>query len=247
MSAFVRWTCSATGRIFVLGEAAERVLHQLEVVVEVAGPGVVGQRGRGTPGRGRWRRTARAPSSGAGLDAPRGLAAEQLGWPGRATASATKAQVMRGLDVALRAVVEQRPGRSRPRPRRGRGRRRAPGGRRARRWRRAWRTPRADDLAGPGRRRSRRRRGRGRSWRRRYRAAVHAGPIRADASGPSAPAAPGRGGRAGQTSRPDVPSVRVLRLQRGRRAGLRGGGRPRSARRWPAARSASSTAAATSG
>ena len=36
MSALSRWMCSATGRIFVLGEAAEGVLHQLEVVVEVA-------------------------------------------------------------------------------------------------------------------------------------------------------------------------------------------------------------------
>ena len=45
MSALWRWTCSATRRDLVVGEAPERVLHHLEVAVEVAGPGLVGERG----------------------------------------------------------------------------------------------------------------------------------------------------------------------------------------------------------
>ncbi len=91
----------------VLGEAAEGVLHQLEVVVEVAwARRVVGQRGqerRGAVGGDElreWRRgrRARRPTR------PRGRSS----LPARSgTASATNAQVEARLDVALGAVVEQ--------------------------------------------------------------------------------------------------------------------------------------------
>ena len=86
------------GRDLVLGEAAERVLHHLEVGVEVAGARRRRPGRRGTRGRGRWRTNVAGAVEGAGLDAPLRLAAEQLGRRGRATASATKAQVMRGLE-----------------------------------------------------------------------------------------------------------------------------------------------------
>ena len=100
MSALLRWTCSATGRMLVLGEAAEGVLHHLEVVVEVAGPGLVGQARPGTPGRGRWRTNVAGRVEGAGGDAPRRLPAESLA-ARSATASATKAQVSRASTSPL--------------------------------------------------------------------------------------------------------------------------------------------------
>ena len=123
------------------------------------GPSSPASDGEERRGRGRRPRTSRAPSSAPGstphsASRPKSLAARS------ATASATKAQVMRGLDVALGAVVEQRPGGLDRRRRRGRGRRRAPGA--------SSRPPAAarrgdagvDDGAGRRRRRRRRRRGR---------------------------------------------------------------------------------------
>ena len=107
MSPFVRWTCSATGRDLVLGEAPERVLDQLEVLVEVAGAGLVGQRGQ----------EGRVPVGGhelagavegAGLDAPLGLAAVELA--GQVVDGVgDEGAGDRRLDVALAAVVEHRP------------------------------------------------------------------------------------------------------------------------------------------
>ena len=64
-------------RELLVGEAAEGVLHHLEVAVEVAGPVGVGQRRRGTRGA-----VGRDELAGAvervGADAPLGLAAEDL-------------------------------------------------------------------------------------------------------------------------------------------------------------------------
>ena len=68
------------GADLVVGEAPERVLHQLEVVVEVARARCwSASDGEELGGRGTRRRTARAPSSGAGVDAPHRLAADQPG------------------------------------------------------------------------------------------------------------------------------------------------------------------------
>ena len=53
MSSLWRWMCSAIGLQLVVGEAAEGVLHQLEVAVEVAGAGLVGQLGERRRGRAR--------------------------------------------------------------------------------------------------------------------------------------------------------------------------------------------------
>ena len=95
-------------------------------------------RRRGTGGR---------RASGAGVDAPQLLAP---GEPGDQVVDHVGGERARqpGLDVALGAVVEQRPGRCRPGRRRGRGRRPTPAGRRARRCAARWRTARADDAVG---------------------------------------------------------------------------------------------------
>ena len=77
----------------VLGEAAERVLHHLEVAVEVARAAPRRRGMRGTRRCGTCATNVQRAVERAGLDAPRGLAAEEP----RArscTASATNAQVM---------------------------------------------------------------------------------------------------------------------------------------------------------
>ena len=106
----------------VLGEAAEGVLHHLEVAVEVAGAGGVGERGQ----------ELRGPVGGdeltgavehARLDAPLGLAAEQLGHELADGVGDVGAGDL-ALDLALGAVGRASPGRSRPWRRRGPARRR---------------------------------------------------------------------------------------------------------------------------
>ena len=92
----------------LVGEAAERVLHELEVVVEMAGAVVVGERRRGTPGSryvatkgaARRARRARCPTS---ASRPNDLG-RQLG-DGVGDERAGDA----AFEVALGAVVEQRP------------------------------------------------------------------------------------------------------------------------------------------
>ena len=92
------------GADLVVGEATEGVLHHLEVVVEVAGAGALD--------RGQERRVAvggdhvAGAVERAGLDAPRGLAAEELGGHVRQGLGCEGARD-RGLLVALGAVVEQ--------------------------------------------------------------------------------------------------------------------------------------------
>ena len=91
----------------LVGEAPEGVLHQLEVGVEVAGAAAVGQRGQ-------ERRLAVGGDElagvveRAGLDAPLGLAAEQLGGQ-LGDGVGDEGAGHRGLDVALLAVGEHRP------------------------------------------------------------------------------------------------------------------------------------------
>ena len=72
-----RCTCSATRGDLVVGEGPERVLHHLEVGVEVPGPGPAPAR-RGTPGRGTRRGRAR-PRPSVGGHAPQRLPAQQPG------------------------------------------------------------------------------------------------------------------------------------------------------------------------
>ena len=170
----------------LVGEAAEGVLHQLEVVVEVAGALLPGERGEerrvavgGAEGAG--------AVEGAGLDAPRGLAAEELAGQLADGVGDEGAGDLR-LELAVGAVVEHRAGRSRRRRRRGRGRSPAPGPRRARR--RALKVRRAgvDDPAGEARRRSAAAvRSAAVMGRRRYRAAprAHIARQRAGAGAPS--------------------------------------------------------------
>ena len=80
------------GLDLVLGEAPEGVLHQLEVLVEVAGPGRGGEVGEG----GRVAALGDEGAGGverAGVDAP-DASRPQRRAPRSATASATKAQVI---------------------------------------------------------------------------------------------------------------------------------------------------------
>ena len=99
------------GAIFVLGEARGTCPAPARSRRRGGAGPASGERGeerRVAVGRRRTRgRRRAAPGSTPHI----GLAAEHLRRPGRATASATKAQAMRRLDVALGAVVEHRPGR----------------------------------------------------------------------------------------------------------------------------------------
>ncbi len=107
-SPFVRWTCSACGAMTLAANERERVGHHLHVVVEVARSGLVGERGEEL-------RSAELRDEGVGVgervafDAPGVLPAEDLGGQVVEHVGGEGAGDPR-LDVALRAVVEQRPG-----------------------------------------------------------------------------------------------------------------------------------------
>ena len=95
------------------GERAERVLHQLHVVVEVAGSRRLGERGDEV-GVAEPLEERVGVAQRRGLDAPQLLAAGQ---PGDQVVHDVGGEGARepGLDVALGAVVEQRPRRRRGR------------------------------------------------------------------------------------------------------------------------------------
>ena len=185
MSAFVRCTCSACGPHLLLGEAVERLAHQLEVLAQVPRPLGRGQRRqhrrlalRLEEGGGRRRPT--------GLDAPERLAARRpcpRGRPPRRPRRQRRWPPRRPL--ARR--TGGRPGPCPPRPRRARRRRPRPGWRRSRRGR-GWRRRPGRRALGPGRPRRRRRRGR------RCRAKSRGATLMAGPRAPPSPARPlGRG------------------------------------------------------
>ena len=107
MSAFVAVDVLGDRPQLLVGEAAERVLHHLEVLVEVARTLHVGELGEERPDRDA-RRRSRAPARASPDRCPRRPPARRA-WPASsAIASATNAHVMRASIVAFGAVVEQR-------------------------------------------------------------------------------------------------------------------------------------------
>ena len=107
-SPLVRCTCSACGAMTSSGERPERVGDHVHLAVEMAGPGLIGERRRGTRDRGTAGRTSCACRSGSRSTPHIVLAAEDLRRQVVQHVGGEGAGDPR-LEVALGAVVEQRP------------------------------------------------------------------------------------------------------------------------------------------
>ena len=107
MSAFSRWMCSAIGRIFSSAKRRKVSCTSSKSLSRWRGPRRVGQRGEERRVAVRAPRSPGASSSASPVDAPLGLAPEQLRRElGDGVGDERAGE--RGLDVALGAVVEHR-------------------------------------------------------------------------------------------------------------------------------------------